>query len=247
MPEKLEDVDTNAFSGNYIYGIYIPGTNVNFETNAIVKNNHLVIIGEAGSTAETYAKDNDIYFHNVADTPAYQEATESTCVKEGNIEYWHCDVCGQDFSNAEGTKVATYIKVRKLPHDKEFVQGTLPTCTENGVKAHFYCKKCQKNYENSINSDNTEATDLTIPAKGHTEVKAEAIEPSCSEEGRTEGSYCSTCGAVIKEQEIIPKTAHGPIKHIEGVEATCTTAGIVDHYKCETCGGLFADSSCTDA
>ncbi len=35
-----------------------------------------------------------------------------------------------------------------------------------------------------------------------------AVEPTCTEEGKTEGSYCSACNTVIKEQETVPVLGH---------------------------------------
>ena len=65
-----------------------------------------------------------------------------------------------------------------------------------------------------------------IPALGHKEVKDEAVEATCTTVGKTEGSHCTTCGAVLKEQEEISALGHKEEKD-EAVKATCTT----DVYK----------------
>ena len=42
----------------------------------------------------------------------------------------------------------------------------------------------------------------------HNVVKDEAVEPTCTTEGKTEGSHCSVCNEVLKPQEIIPVLGH---------------------------------------
>lgn len=42
----------------------------------------------------------------------------------------------------------------------------------------------------------------------HTEVIVEAVAPTCTEEGKTEGTKCSICDAWINEQTTIPVTGH---------------------------------------
>lgn len=48
----------------------------------------------------------------------------------------------------------------------------------------------------------------TIPAKGHQELSDAAIEPTCTTEGKTEGSHCSVCSETLVAQEIIPAIGH---------------------------------------
>lgn len=43
---------------------------------------------------------------------------------------------------------------------------------------------------------------------GHTEVKDNAVEPTCTESGLTEGKHCSVCGEVLIKQEKIDKLGH---------------------------------------
>ena len=44
----------------------------------------------------------------------------------------------------------------------------------------------------------------SVPAKGHTEVKDNAVAATCTESGKTEGSHCSECKAVITAQKAVP-------------------------------------------
>ncbi len=64
----------------------------------------------------------------------------------------------------------------------------------------------------------------------HKEVKISAIEATCTEEGKTEGKKCSSCGKILVEQEAIPKIDHvyegKSCKHC-GTERSLTNEDIV--------------------
>lgn len=78
------------------------------------------------------------------------------------------------------------------------------TCTEPGVRT-YTCTGCDDSYTEPI------------PASGHTVVADAAVEPTETTEGKTAGSHCGVCGAVLKRQETVP--AKGPEKNPdEGTE-----------------------------
>ena len=79
------------------------------------------------------------------------------------------------------------------------------TCTEA-----YVCDACGKTVE--------EAT-------GHTEAIDEAVAPTCTTEGKTEGKHCSVCGEVLVAQEVLPATGH------DFADATCDTP-----KTCRVCG-----------
>lgn len=65
------------------------------------------------------------------------------------------------------------------------------TCTSGGILSY----RCNCG----------ETKNEVIPAKGHTVVKDEAVEPTALIEGKTEGSHCDVCGAIIKKPDTIAK------------------------------------------
>ena len=80
------------------------------------------------------------------------------------------------------------------------------------------------------------------PVNGtHTAVTDAGYSASCTQDGLTDGSHCSACGAVLVEQTVIP-AAHTIFK-VEGKDATCTENGVIAHYRCKVCGRRFADES----
>ncbi|MDE5671366.1 MAG: leucine-rich repeat protein, partial [Eubacterium sp.] len=95
------------------------------------------------------------------------------------------------------------------------------TCFDEGTM-EYTCEWCY--------SKKTEV----IPAKGHTFVTDEAVEPTCTTEGKTEGSHCIGCKAVNIAQKTIPATGHSYDSGRVTKKATCTANG-VKTYICTKC------------
>ena len=114
-----------------------------------------------------------------------------------------------------------------LFHSHEFGEWSTtknPTCTEEGIRTR-YCTCGEKQ-------------DESIPALGHTVVKDESIPSTCTAEGKTEGSHCSVCGAIIVEQEIVPVKEHTEVKD-KAIAPTCTAEGKTEGSHCSVCGTII--------
>jgi len=68
----------------------------------------------------------------------------------------------------------------------------------------------------------------------HTEVAVPAVEPTCTEAGKTEGSYCSVCNTVIKEQETVDALGHSYGKW--------TNVDETNHTKTCACGDVVTEA-----
>lgn len=80
---------------------------------------------------------------------------------------------------------------------------------------------------------------ITPPAEtacSHSIVTQSAVPPTCTAEGKTEGSYCSKCGLVFATQETIPATGHSYTATSEG--ATCQDYELF-HCVCTSCGHSY--------
>ncbi len=103
----------------------------------------------------------------------------------------------------------------------------------------------------------TEAAKCTIcgqsygEALGHTEVVDEAVAPTCTETGLTQGSHCSVCGEVTVAQEEIPAT--GEHTYVDGECKNCgalenclhkNTSTITTNATCGTAGSIV--TKCND-
>ena len=120
-------------------------------------------------------------------TVVTDKAVAATCTEAGKTEGSHCSVCN--------TVIKAQEEVKALGHDySEWTVKKAATCTEDGQKTRK-CSRCD------------EAETQTIKAPGHTVVTDKAVASTCTEAGKTEGSHCSVCNTVIKEQKEVP--AHG--------------------------------------
>ena len=79
-----------------------------------------------------------------------------------------------------------------------------------------------------------------LPALGHEEVIDEEVEPTCTEDGKTEGKHCARCGKVMVEQNCVPALGHEEVIDAEAVEATCLTAGKTAKKHCSRCGEILS-------
>lgn len=82
-----------------------------------------------------------------------------------------------------------------------------------------------------------ETEEVTIPAKGHTEVKDAAVAATCTTDGKTEGSHCSDCNTVLAAQQSIP-AGHTEVKDA-AVAATALATGKTEGSHCSVCGTVI--------
>ena len=162
-----------------------------------------------------------IYMGKLANAPACKgshtvvtdAAVAATCTETGLSAGSHCSVCN--------AIITAQTVVPATGHSYTSKVTTAATCTASGVKT-YSCSKCNHSY--------TE----TIAAIGHTEVADKAVAATCTTAGKTEGSHCSTCNAVIKAQTTVPAKGHTEVKDA-AVAATCTTEGKTEGSHCSVC------------
>ena len=197
---------------------------------------------------------------HTAGTPVEENRVEATCTEEGHYdEVIYCTVCNKEISRETKT-----IKAKEHTYSTEWTIDKEATCEETGEKSH-HCTECGERtdittiealgHDYQIKST-TEAVcekggtiiyectrckatkQETIPATGHREEIDAAVEPTCTEKGKTEGKHCSVCGKVLVAQEEIPAKGHTAGTPVEEnrVEATCTEEGHYDEViYCTVC------------
>ena len=178
---------------------------------------------------------------------------EPTCTETGEMTYT-CSVCG-------GTKTEA---VDKLEHTAKTLPAVEPTCTESGLTEGSVCAVCgttlvEQNVveplghdwdEGEVISEATcteagaikytckrceETKTVAVDEKGHTPEVIPGKDATCKDTGLTEGSKCSVCGVILKEQEVIPVlTEHAWDEGTVLEEATCTKDGQM-LYTCTVC------------
>ena len=82
--------------------------------------------------------------------------------------------------------------------------------------------------------------DVTILCAEHTPEVMPAVEPTCGQDGLTEGSRCAVCGEILVPQEVIPAT--GEHQYVDAVTPpTATERGYTTHT-CSVCGDSYVDN-----
>lgn len=114
---------------------------------------------------------------------------------ENNVKIYTCKVC-----YATKTEVGS----GNEKHNLFYHAAKAATCTEAGNEEYWECvdKDCGKYFSDSkAKNEITDKNSVKIAAKGHTPVTDAAVAATCVTKGKTEGSHCSVCNAVIKAQE----------------------------------------------
>ncbi|MGN0463769.1 MAG: fibronectin type III domain-containing protein [Acutalibacteraceae bacterium] len=148
-------------------------------------------------------------------TEVTDEAVEATCTAEGKTQGKHCSECGKVL---EEQKV-----IPKKDHEMgQWTVVTAPKCESEG-KEERHCQNCEYTERN------------ILPPCGHTEVTDEAVEATCTAEGKTQGKHCSECGKVLEEQKVIPKKDHEMGQWTVVTAPKCESEGKEERH-CQNCG-----------
>jgi hypothetical protein len=153
-----------------------------------------------------------------------------------------CDKAGTDKT---GTDIVADYKVTIHPNNGQSdivwdITKAIPTITKDGYHIAGYFLDAQLTISTTLES--LKATGLTnnidIYVKWeedvceHVEVIDNAVAPTCTEKGLTEGKHCSKCGKILQEQTEIPALDHD-LEHHAGQPATCTEKGWKEYVTCK--------------
>ena len=148
--------------------------------------------------------------HSFTTKASDQKASDATCTEPATyyVKCDNCDAVSDTVTIAVG-KANGHSFTTKASDQK----ASDATCTE---PAKYYVK-----------CDNCDAVSDTVTvavgtANGHTEVIDAAVEPTCTEPGKTEGKHCSVCNEVLVKQEVVAAKGH---TYENGV---CTVCGAKD-------------------
>ena len=153
-----------------------------------------------------------------------------------------CDKAGTDKT---GTDIVADYKVTIHPNNGQGdivwdITKAIPTITKDGYHIAGYFLDAQLTISTTLES--LKATGITknidVYVKWeedvceHVEVTDNAVAPTCTEKGLTEGKHCSKCGKILKAQTEIDALGHDLETH-NGQEATCTEKGWKAYVTCK--------------
>ena len=148
--------------------------------------------------------------HSFTTKASDQKASDATCTEAAKyyVQCDNCDAVSDTVTIAVG-KANGHSFTTKASDQK----ASDATCTEPAT----YYVKCD-------NCDAVSETETVAvgTANGHTEVIDAAVEPTCTEPGKTEGKHCSVCNEVLVKQEVVAAKGH---TYENGV---CTVCGAKD-------------------
>ncbi len=188
-----------------------------------ITNNHkyfAVVLAETGGAAYLSSIEIEYYVCPHTNTTVIGENKDATCTEEGSKAGEKCVDCGEIITEIEIIPAAGHTDVNpadskcdtcgaNLCTEHSWADGdviTEPTCTETGLQTQV-CENCGELGEDKV-----------LDALGHTTVIDEAVAPTCTESGLTEGSHCSVCEEVFVAQEEVDALEHN---YVDGACANC--------------------------
>lgn len=141
-----------------------------------------------------------------------------TCTEDGNSAYWQCADCKKCFSDeACKTEVLLSDCIKPATHHVNHVsRSKAASCTEVGLKQHWYCNDCGLMFTDEACTVAVDASSITINAFGHSAQYEAAKEATCLENGNTAAWHCSVCDKYFtnkdcveeSEKSVIPAFGH---------------------------------------
>lgn len=182
-----------------------------------VRNKNLIFYGNIGSTAEKYAAENELTFPHPAEVLVYCPPKEATCEENGNIEYWHCNSCGLNYSDADGKETVADVVISKMGHKIELQSGKDATTESEGRKAYYFCSRCGKKFWKENGTEEvTDDSELVISKIKQEETEeTEGVGESEPEQEKNTGTKKET---TQKTQKVRTKKIKGLKKSISIVK-----------------------------
>lgn len=124
------------------------------------------------------AGEKDLILPAAAHDLVHVEAVEATCMNEGNIEHWYCNVCEVVWQDEALTQITNHknVIIPVADHDLVHVEAKEPTATEDGNIEHWYCSVCEVVWQDEALTQVTNHKNVIIPALGQPELPGNTAE-----------------------------------------------------------------------
>lgn len=168
----------------------------------------------------------------------------STCAKQGNCEYWFCEICNAYFSDADGIneiidKSSVLLPVSTVHENVIHREPQNSSCTSNGNTEYYECTICEKYFSDSEATDViSDKSSVIIAKQAHDLTHNEKKDETCTENGNVEYWECSTCKNFFSDENgknLIADKSQVTItaKHLISDEWTTTSS--THYHKCTRC------------
>lgn len=171
--------------------------------------------------------------------------SEATCIAKAT--YWFdCAACDKNAKTDTAAADKFFETGDFKAHDftkKDTSEAYILEAAACEVDAKYWYACTQEGCTASSKSDSPKDTDWYVAdgtAPGHDIEYFEGKDPTCTEDGYTDGRKCKTCGTWTKEQAKREALGHEEYISVEKLEATCTKAGHSEEKKCARCGILLS-------
>ena len=111
----------------------------------------------------------------------------------------------------------------------EYIYNNDATCTQNGTQT----ATCQREGCKIIRNEIVEGSMLE-----HTIETLNAVEPTCTQNGLTEGEKCSVCDEILKAQKVISALGHTEVID-NALSPDCLNDGLTEGKHCSVCGEVL--------
>lgn len=159
----------------------------------------------------------------------------ATCTQKAK-----CGICGEEYDELAN-------------HSLSKTDAKEATCTEDGNIEYWTCSKCHKLFLDENGTNETTLANVTNTAPGHSLVKTEAKDATCTEDGNIEYWSCSTCHKIfsdeegtseIKLEDTVKEASHKLTK-VDAKDSTVAAAGNIEYWQCDDCDEYFSDAEGT--
>lgn len=166
------------------------------------------------------------YFYNEPHDNQFVGGEDAKCTTPGKTTGYRCETC----------YYSTQRTTPPLGHSMTYNKGKAASCGVDGINAHYYCGTCRSYFKDKDGKTKLNY-DKDVVIKNNHEIRIlNAVAPTCTQDGLTQGKKCLTCNRTVTKQETVPKTGHKyPSDWTLVKRATCEEEGMQERI-CMSCG-----------